>query len=1323
MVKLMINNVAGLNSQGKLTAALTKARSYDVILYQETKLRRRKLNEIRAKWGHPDVFMASCQGDISRRGVLTLFSPNFNVQHLECIEDNEGQYLINLVSHHTTNIMIVNFYGDPESDHNALQTLRRLETAINDLAQQYQIQEKIIGGDFNFVVDDNDTSSGTIRPNTEALWLTMEADLEIYDLAVLFTQTPERTYFRHRMEWTNARYDRFYTSHGLLTGAELKILPRVGDHAPVELKVLETEMGHKPWRIDDGTLDSTNGVESVHAIIGEALREYVDDPEEEVDVVELQHFIDFELHRPLDVLTRVITLLRNKLKEITRTNQIARRRKEKHLIDNLIHKRAQHTSLNTPESLEELEDARTRLNLHQTQRAATAAENSFVRYARAGERVTNYHFSIQNRNRVARTIRELHVPDNNAVNQLRTINSCEVVNFMSQKFGEIAREDQTVGNTSIGQFLGQTLSDEATKCPAHLTDMLDAELTSEQLKNAVDKMKNKSCPGPLGLSNRLLKIMFPLIQEVLVKAGNALLFSDAPPEIPRWLFHRTVVFIPKPGKSPTSEDSYRGLSMLENIFKMYSTEMASRMARILKLTQDPEQYGFTEGKSCMEPTRTIIDTILHANQNNQPLVVLSTDLYKAFDTISLDHIERSLDFFEFPAKYKNAFMRLARNGTLQFEINGHLSEDFHLNRGTGQGDPKSSFCFNMCVTPLNLYLSRSPEVPRYRTGEVEVGPAYFADDNGCLFDGANVQGILRTVEKIVAYKDVSGLELNPTKCEFLAVNCPQETIDQLCRIGMKQVPRLKHLGVIIEQSGEVLEEHNFRPIIDKMERIARRFATLTSTPLGRALYAKFLLGSLYVHRLQNGLIGDQTMQHMTEALLYMTWTRARMTEDQLGYRVHVAKARVIQPPSYGGLYLPSPGIQNTTLRILWLRKFTEEYSSQGWFKLLTQELERLRRPSITAHMRLGTKEWRKTATKLEERAPYWANVFKAGERIQELTIKQNKLWHMIPIFGSSEGDDTVTMGSLEHDNPMARPIMNSQLAVVGQLFKVNRVGQIIASTLKTRDEVSQEFRGIDQTLWTSMVGLVNSVKRRFRLTIQAEAAIQTRETALVSLVRQYSKGCSAANRLLLRAEREQWPQGEVPPSHRTYLQDGVTQIDKNSFMKAFTSLYKSDLLPAVKWTSLQVLLRTLWTKVKESRSRGGDDRCLNCELEPEHAAHMLFQCNLATGVLQKLATCINHVTDDDIDLTLDAVLFHHFPNCRDKQVKSTLIDVMMITKHVLYRLRFRENIDRHPTVKLVIITVIIEIQKYILLKTRNGDDTEMLKSINLKLRQEINWTT
>ena len=147
--------------------------------------------------------------------------------------------------------------------------------------------------------------------------------------------------------------------------------------------------------------------------------------------------------------------------------------------------------------------------------------------------------------------------------------------------------------------------------------------------------------------------------------------------------------------------------MLENIFKAFSGVLAKRMSKVLKHIQVPEQYGFTEGKSCMEPTRTVIDTIRYAVSNHKSLCVLSTDIYKAFDTVSIAHIERSLDFFQFPEDYKKAFMVLARHGTIQFEINGNMSGDYELNRGTGQGDPKSSGGFNLCITPLNVYLSKS----------------------------------------------------------------------------------------------------------------------------------------------------------------------------------------------------------------------------------------------------------------------------------------------------------------------------------------------------------------------------------------------------------------------------------------------------------------------------------------------------------------------------------------------------------------------------------------------------------------------------------------
>ena len=66
----------------------------------------------------------------------------------------------------------------------------------------------------------------------------------------------------------------------------------------------------------------------------------------------------------------------------------------------------------------------------------------------------------------------------------------------------------------------------------------------------------------------------------------------------------------------------------------------------------------------------------------------------------------------------------------------------------------------------------------------------------------------------------------------------------------------------------------------------------------------------------------------------------------------------------------------------------------------------------------------------------------------------------------------------------------------------------------------------------------------------------------------------------------------------------------------------------------------------------------------------------------------------------------------------------MIYKHtMLYKLRFRENIARYPTIKLVLISIIIELHKLISLKNKNGEATDTLEMVNLKLKQEINWVT
>merc|ERR1711888_209563 len=112
----------------------------------------------------------------------------------------------------------------------------------------------------------------------------------------------------------------------------------------------------------------------------------------------------------------------------------------------------------------------------------------------------------------------------------------------------------------------------------------------------------------------------------------------------------------QPSLAVTDLDSYRGLSMLENIFKMYSKTLANRLTPPLQHIQNIHQFGFTKNKGCLEASRIAIDVIRSANLENKPLIIISTDFLKAFDSISLDHIDNCLRFYEFPTKFRTAFM-------------------------------------------------------------------------------------------------------------------------------------------------------------------------------------------------------------------------------------------------------------------------------------------------------------------------------------------------------------------------------------------------------------------------------------------------------------------------------------------------------------------------------------------------------------------------------------------------------------------------------------------------------------------------------------------
>ena len=363
-------------------------------------------------------------------------------------------------------------------------------------------------------------------------------------------------------------------------------------------------------------------------------------------------------------------------------------------------------------------------------------------------------------------------------------------------------------------------------------------------------------------------------------------------------------------------------------------------------------------------------------------------------------------------------MRMVRHGTLAFEVNSNTSQDYNLLTGSGQGDPKSSFAFNLGVVPLNHYLASSPDVPRYKIGNQGVEPISFADDNLLLLDGDKVDDIIRTVEKIKTYRKVSGLSLNPPKCEFLAINCNPIETQRLANVtGMEQVRVLKHLGLKINSEGRLTHQDNILPVMNAMERIADSLSTSTATPLGRAIYARSLLTSKYLHRIQNYNFHENELTELRRSVLELTWTRHRVGTDTSSTRVHIAGSRVAQPLSKGGLGVPDPIIQTQSLKLAWIRKLANFDDRLWWAKLLEHRLDHINRPSIATHFQLGSAEWLQTGVALEHLSGFWASVFLAAAKFMELSHMQDKAWHLIPILGYEGSDFThISTSSVAYRN-------------------------------------------------------------------------------------------------------------------------------------------------------------------------------------------------------------------------------------------------------------------------------------------------------------------
>ncbi|XP_039283045.1 uncharacterized protein LOC120351099 [Nilaparvata lugens] len=94
-----------------------------------------------------------------------------------------------------------------------------------------------------------------------------------------------------------------------------------------------------------------------------------------------------------------------------------------------------------------------------------------------------------------------------------------------------------------------------------------------------------------------------------------------------------VVAILKPGKEPSDPKSYRPISLLSVIYKLFERVLLSRIIGRVEESLPQEQAGFREGRSCEEQVLSITTYIEHGFERKLKSGAVFLDLSSAYDTV------------------------------------------------------------------------------------------------------------------------------------------------------------------------------------------------------------------------------------------------------------------------------------------------------------------------------------------------------------------------------------------------------------------------------------------------------------------------------------------------------------------------------------------------------------------------------------------------------------------------------------------------------------------------------------------------------------------
>jgi len=210
-------------------------------------------------------------------------------------------------------------------------------------------------------------------------------------------------------------------------------------------------------------------------------------------------------------------------------------------------------------------------------------------------------------------------------------------------------------------------------------------------------IKVSQAPGPNDILKRTLKHLPKRAVSLLARIFNVILRTH---HFPKTWKHARVIYILKPGKDPALPSSYRPISLLDTIGKLFEKILLARILHVVNecgLLRD-EQFGFRPRHSTSLQLARLVERITRNFGEIRFTGANFLDVAKAFDTVWIDGLLYKLTLLNFPSYVVHTISSYLRDRTFRASFQTTTSFRRGMRAGIAQGGLISPVLFSLYVT-------------------------------------------------------------------------------------------------------------------------------------------------------------------------------------------------------------------------------------------------------------------------------------------------------------------------------------------------------------------------------------------------------------------------------------------------------------------------------------------------------------------------------------------------------------------------------------------------------------------------------------------------